>query len=72
MKRFIYTVCGMEFEDKEAFGIAWRKAVEVAKTEHCEITRTVISGDNIRYEFFASGNIFLNNRFWDNAKVKIF
>lgn len=71
-QEFIYEVAGREFTDTEAFGTAWKEAKEVAKEEHCGIFRTVVSGDNLRYEFYAKGGCFLNEKFYTDAKLKIF
>lgn len=71
-KTFVYNVNGTVLEDIEAFGKAWKQAVEIAKSEHTEITRQVVCGDDIRNEFYAVGGIFLNDRFYDKNKVKIF
>ena len=72
MKRFFYNVNGTEFEDTVAFGDGWKKALALAKKEHTEITRTVIINNDIRYEFFAKGGVFLNDRFYSKDKVEIF
>ena len=70
-KTFIYKVNGQEFTDNVAFGKAWETAKEVATKENAVITRTVVNGDNITHEFFAKGGCFLNDRFYDKEKVKI-
>lgn len=73
MKRFFYEVNGTQFEEtSEAFGEVWKKAKELATKEHTGITRTVVCGNDIRYEFFAKGGIFLNERFYEIDKVYIF
>lgn len=72
MKDFFYNVNGTEFHDTEAFGDAWEKAVALAKEEHCGIDRTVVCGYSIRYEFYAVGGCFLNDKFKEKEKVKIF
>lgn len=71
-KDFFYHVNGTEFHDTEAFGKAWKEAKALATEEHTYITRTVVCGDDIRYEFYADGGCFLPDRFWDDCKVKVF
>ena len=71
-KRFEYRVNGTAFEDTEAFGKAWEAAKEKATVEHTYIERTVINGNDIRYEFYAKSGIFLNERFMEVDKVYIF
>ena len=72
MKTFEYNVNGTIFEDTEAFGQGWKNAVALAKEEHATITRTVVNGDEIHYEFDSNGGCFLNNRFYEKDKVKVF
>lgn len=67
-KDFYYNVNGAEFHDTVAFGQAWKEAKALAREEHCGIERTVICGENIRYEFYAKGGIFVSDEFrtdWD-------
>jgi len=72
-KVFFYYVNGTEFVDTEAFGKAWRDAKALATEEHTCITRTVLTGeDNLHHEFFAKGGIFLNERFYEKDRVKVF
>lgn len=70
-KLFVYEVNGETFEGNEAFGEAWKKAVALAKAEHCGIFRQVVCGEDIRNEFYAKG-IFLNERFYEPDKLYIF
>ena len=72
MKDFFYEVNGTEYHDTEAFGKAWKAACAQAKEDHAPIYRTVVNGDDVRYEFFAKGGCFLNMRFYEDEKVKIF
>jgi predicted nucleotidyltransferase len=72
MKEFIYHINGTEITDTEAFGKAWTKAKELATEEHTCITRTVIRDNQIEYEFYAKGGCFLNERFYEKERVKIF
>lgn len=72
MKQFFYNVNGTEFADDVAFGQAWKDAVALAKEEHVGIDRTVVCGDNIRYEFYATGGCFLAERFRTVENTKIF
>lgn len=60
MKDYYYNVNGIEFHDMEAFGEAWKKAKVLAREEHCGITRTVIDGEKIVYQFYAKSQCFLN------------
>lgn len=71
-KDFYYHVNGTEFHDTEAFGQAWKDAKALATEEHCSIERTVVRGDKISYEFYATGGCFLSQRFWEKDIVKIF
>ena len=71
-KTFTYCVNGTTFEDTEAFGKAWKDAVALAKEEHATITRAVVCGNDIRYEFYAKGGCFLNDRYYDKETVKVF
>lgn len=67
-KDFYYNVNGAEFHDTVAFGQAWKEAKALAREEHCGIERTVVCGDEIRYEFYAKGGVFVNDRYkteWD-------
>jgi hypothetical protein len=66
---FIYKVNGIEIEDTEAFGKGWEKAKELATENHCGITRTVIKTEE---QFFATGGVFLDNKFYHSDKMKIF
>ena len=72
MKEFLYYVNGTEFADTEAFGQGWENAKALATEEHTYITRTVIDDNNMRHEFFAKGVCFLNERFYEKDRVKIF
>lgn len=72
MKEFIYNVNGTEFTDTEAFGKAWSEAKALAKEEHTAITRTIVTNSSIRYEFYAKGGCFLDNKFYSKENVKIF
>ncbi len=72
-KTFIYHVNGADFVDTEAFGKAWKEAKAFAFENHTCITRTVIAKENdFRNEFFAKGGVFLNERFYEEGKAKIF
>lgn len=71
LKDFFYNVNGTEFHDTVAFDKAWKEAKALATEEHCGITRTVVCGDKISYEFYANG-IFLNERFCTPEKLHIF
>lgn len=71
-KDFFYNVNGTEFHDTVAFGNAWKQAVALAKEEHCGIDRTVVNGNDIRYEFYAKGGVFLADRFKTVDKVACF
>ena len=71
-RTFEYRVNGTTFEDTEAFGKAWKDAKEMATAEHTYIERTIVNGNDIRYEFYAKGGIFLNERFMEVDKVYIF
>ena len=67
-KDFYYNVNGAEFHDTVAFGQAWKEAKALAREEHCGIERAVVCGDEIRYEFYAKGGVFVNDRYkteWD-------
>lgn len=73
MTTFIYIVNGTELkETTEAWGTEWKEAKELAKEQHCGIHRVVIRGEDVRYEFYANGSVFLNERFYTNEKIKIF
>lgn len=72
MTTFTYDVNGTTFEDTEAFGQAWEKAIALAEREHGAITRTVVRGESIRHEFFTKGGCFLDDRFYNKDKVKVF
>ena len=72
MKEFFYYVNGTEFVDTEAFGKAWKEAKALATEEHTCITRTVVKGEEMYHEFFAKGGCFLNERFYEKERVKIF
>ena len=72
MKEFIYNVNGTEFTDTVAFGNAWKNAKALATEEHAHITRTVIDGEKITYEFFAKGGCFLLDKFYEKDRVKVF
>lgn len=73
MTTFFYNVNGTEFTDTEAFGKAWADAKALATEEHTCITRTVVSdNDTMRHEFFAKGGCFLNEKFYNKDRVKIF
>lgn len=69
MKKFIYNVNGVNYNDTQAFGDAWRKAFSVAKSTNSKIIRNVITDDEARVEFFAKGGVFLNMRFYEESKV---
>ena len=71
-KTFIYNVNGTLFEDTKAFGQAWKNAKALATEEHTVITRTVICGNETHEEFFAKGGCFLNERFYEENKAKVF
>ena len=71
-KDFYYNVNGTEFHDTVAFGKAWKEAKALGKEEHCPIYRTVVKGDNIRYEVFAKGGCFLDERDKDKFEIEIF
>lgn len=71
-KMFVYNVNGTILEDNVAFGDAWRKAKELAKSEQCGIFRQVVNGEDIRNEYYAKGGIFLNERFYEPDKLYIF
>ncbi len=67
-KDFYYNVNGAEFRDTVAFGQAWKEAKALAREEHCGIERTVVYGDEIRYEFYAKGGVFVSDKYkteWD-------
>ena len=67
---FIYQVKGFEYRDTEAFGQAWKEAKAKAAELHTGIFRTVIKKGEERYEFFAKGGVFLNNRYYEhNEKI---
>lgn len=66
---FIYKVNGIEIEDTEAFGNGWKKAKELAVENHCGITRTVI---RVEEQFYATGGVFLDDRFYQPEEMKIF
>lgn len=72
MREFIYNVQGTEITDTEAFGEGWKKAKALATEMHTTIERTVIDGNNVRNEFFANGGVFLNMRFYQTSKAKVF
>lgn len=72
MKIFFYYVNGTEFADTEAFGKAWTEAKALATEEHTCITRTVVKGEEMKHEFFAKGGCFLDERFYEKDRVKIF
>lgn len=69
---YVYNVNGTILEDTEAFGQAWETAKALATEEHTIITRQVVNGDSIRNEFYATGGCFLNERFYEPSKAKIF
>lgn len=71
-KDFFYHVSGTEFHDTVAFGDAWKKAKALATEEHCTIERTVVCGDDVRYEFYAKGGCFLSDRLYEASKAKVF
>lgn len=71
-KTFIYNVNDTLFEDTKAFGQAWKNAKAFATKEHTTITRTVVTNNETRYEFFAKGGCFLSERFYTEEKIKIF
>ena len=73
MRTFFYNVNGTEFVDTEAFGVAWMDAKVLAKKENTYITRTVISDNGkVRYEFFAKGGCFLNEKNFSKENAFIF
>ena len=74
MKKFTYFVNEIEIigTDTEAFGAVWTKAKAVAREKNTYITRVVTNGEEERYEFFAKGGCFLNKRFFNKERVKIF
>ena len=72
MVKYLYNVNGTEFFDITPFGAAWKKAKAMAKEEHTYITRTVVNGSAIRYEFYAEAGIFLPMKFFDEVKVCVF
>lgn len=74
MKKFTYFVNEIEIigTDTEAFGAVWAKAKVVASEKNTYITRVVTNGEKERHEFFAKGGCFLNKRFFNKERVKIF
>ena len=56
MKKFVYEVAGIQFEDTEAFGKAWREAKALATEKHAAIYRNVISD---RREVYTTGGCFV-------------
>ena len=68
-KTFIYEVAGQEREDTTAWGTAWKWAQEMAQATGSEIRRTVIERDHERYEFLASGKVFLNMNHYTPEKA---
>ena len=74
MKKFTYFVNEMEIvgTDTEPFGKVWKKAKELATEKKTYITRMVTDKDEKRYEFFANGGCFLNKRFFNENRVKVF
>jgi len=69
---FIYMVNGTELYTTEAFGQEWKEAKALAAEAHCGIYRAVIKNGETRYEFYAKGGCFLNERFYTDEKIKIF
>ena len=69
---FIYMVNGTELYSEEAFGQEWKEAKTIAREAHCGIYRAVVRGEEIRYEFYAKGGCFLNERFYTDEKIEIF
>ena len=68
-KTFIYEVAGQEKEDTTAWGTAWEWARETATATGSEIRRTVLEKDKERYEFLATGKVFLNMEFYAPEKA---
>ena len=71
-KMFVYDVNGTQFEDTQAFGQGWKNAKKVATEEHATITRAVVEGEKVTYEFFAKGGVFLNEKFYEVDRAKVF
>lgn len=69
MKKFIYDVAGVKFEDTEAFGKAWKEAKALAKEKHVAIYRTVIEE---RHEVYYKGGIFNSTKYATAENVEIF
>ena len=74
MKTFTYMVGTYEYTDTTAFGQAWTDAEIMAKKLHCGIFRTVTDPktETVRDEFYAKGGAFLNIRYYEETKLRIF
>lgn len=69
MKKFIYHVQEVDFEDTEAFGKAWEQAKNLATERHCPIYRTIIEEKN---DVFCEGGFFLaTNRLGEHISVML-
>jgi hypothetical protein len=72
---YFYFVNGEEFETTEVFGPVWKAAKAYAAECHCPITRAVVketrNGEEIRYEFYAKGGCFLDDRYYEPDRVAI-
>lgn len=60
MTKFVYEVAGWEFEDTEAFGLAWKQAKNKAAERHAAIYRTVIKNEKVVHEVYTSARCFLS------------
>ena len=56
MKKYIYIVDGVELEDTECWGKAWKEAKLIAERNHAPIFRRIITEEEA---VFCNGGIFL-------------
>lgn len=64
MKRFVYEVAGVKFEDTVAFGEAWKKAKAFAEGKGVAIYRTVYQEE---HDVYCKGGFFQST---DSAKLE--
>jgi len=74
MKKFTYFVNEIEIvgTDTEPFGAVWKEAKRLATKENTYVTRIVNDKGKERHEFFAKGECFLNKKFFNKERVKVF